>query len=268
MKTLLAVIVAGLLVVLTPLIAFGLDPDLVLFLSFEEGAGNITKDMSGNGNDGELMGGVAWTGSGKFGSALEFNGVDSQVVLPGSGKLQPDDSDFSIEVWIKADPGSQGWARVVDKFYGTGYCFGRFGDNLTIGAEFGGNANDFASTTEVFDNEWHHVALIRDVKSVEGLKISQLMIYIDGVQESDIIAPNADIHNLDTTFVRIGAGVNCCAEDAEIALFYKGIVDEVLIYRKALTEDEIKSDMNASPVAAAVAPSGKVATTWADLKSR
>jgi hypothetical protein len=268
MRKSLANIVVGLLVVLTPLIAFGLDPDLVLFLPFEEGAGNTTKDMSGNGNDGELVGGVAWTGSGKFGNALEFNGTDSQVVLPGSGKLQPDDSDFSIEAWIKADPGSQGWARVVDKFYGTGYCLGRVGSELTIGAEFGGNANDFGSTTPVFDNEWHHVALVRDVKSAEGLKISQLMIYVDGVQENDTIAPNADVHNLDTTSVRVGAGVNCCAEDAEIALFYKGIIDEVLIYRKALTEDEIKRDMNASPVVAAVAYSGKVTTTWADLKSR
>jgi len=265
MKILLVAIVVGLLVVLTPLVALGFDPDLVLFLPFEEGAGNTTMDMSGNGNDGELVGGVAWTGSGRSGNALEFNGTDSQVVLPGGGNLQPDDSDFSIEAWIKADPESQGWARIVDKFYGTGYCFGRVGSDLTVGAEFGGNANDFGSTTEVFDNEWHHVALVRDVKDIE---VAWLYIYVDGVQENSAIAPETDIHNLDTTSVRVGAGINCCAEDAEIALFYKGIIDEVLIYSKALTEDEIGNDMNASPVVAAVAYSGKLATTWADIKSR
>jgi len=257
----------ALVLMFIPLMSMGLDPDLVLYMPFDEGSGVTTQDISEKGNNGELVGAVVWSNDGKFGNALEFNGVDSQVVIQSSASLQPDDSDFTIEAWIKADPGSQDWARVVDKFYGTGYCFGKRGADLVIGSEFGGNPNDFASTTEVFDNEWHHVALVRDVKGVEDLKVSQLKIYVDGVKENEIVAPNADVHNMDTTPVRIGAGDECCEEGPSdnAAYFYKGIIDEVLIYRKALTDDEIMTDMESGAVTA-VQPSRKLSTTWANIK--
>jgi len=267
MKALSLIFIVGLVAMAIPYTAMGIDPELALYMPFEEGSGNTTMDMSGNGNNGTLIGGISWINGGKLGNALEFNGTDSQVLIQSSASLQPGDSDFSIEAWIKADPGSQQWARVVDKFYGTGYCFGRVGGELTIGAEFGGNPNNFASTTPVFDNAWHHIALVRDVKTVEDLQISQLNIYVDGNKENSIVAPNADVENLDTTPVRIGAGDQCCAEGPpeDVAYFFKGIIDEVLIYRKALTADEIKRDMEGSPVSA-IQPSGKVSTTWAEMK--
>jgi len=246
--------------------ATAFDPALVLYMPFEEGSGAKTRDVSGNGNEGSLMGGIKWTNDGKFGKALEFNGTDSQVLIKSSASLQPAESGFTIEAWIKADPGSQQWARVVDKFYGTGYCFGRRGGDPVIGAEFGGNPNSFASTTEVFDNKWHFVALVRDIKSVEGLKISQLKIYVDGKKENEIVAPNANVKNLDTTPVRIGAGDQCCAEGPpeDVAYFYKGVIDEVRIYRKALTENEIRIDME-SPASVSILE--KLPVTWAGIKT-
>jgi hypothetical protein len=267
MKILSLVFIVVLIAMAIPYTAMGVDPELVLYMPFEEGSGNIAKDMSGKGNNGTLAGGINWINGGKFGKALEFNGTDSQVLIQSSASLQPGDSDFTIEAWIKADPGSQDWARVVDKFYGTGYCFGKVGNGLIIGAEFGGNPNSFASTTPVFDNAWHHVALVRDVKTVEDLKISQLIIYVDGNKESNAVAPNADVKNLDTTPVRIGAGDQCCEEGPpeDVAYFFKGIIDEVYIYRKALTVDEIKTDMTSGSVSA-VQPSGKLSTTWAEMK--
>jgi len=266
MKILSLVFIVVLVAMAVPYTAMGVDSTLVLYMPFEDGSGNTAKDMSGNGNNGTLAGGVSWINAGKFGKALEFNGTDSQVLIQSSASLQPGVSGFSIEAWIKADPTSQDWARVVDKFYGTGYCFGKVGNGLTIGSEFGGNPNSFASTTAVFDNAWHHVALVRDVKTVEDLMISQLTIYVDGNKESNAIAPNADVKNLDTTPVRIGAGDQCCEEGPpeDVAYFFKGVIDEVLIYRKALTADEIKKDMGG--VSSAVQPSDKLSTTWAEMK--
>ena len=267
MKILSLVFIVVLVAMAIPYTAMGIDPTLVLYMPFEEGSGNTTKDMSGNGNNGTLAGGVSWINGGKFNKALEFNGTDSQVLIQSSASLQPGDSGFSIEAWINADPGSQDWARVVDKFYGTGYCFGKAGSGLTIGSEFGGNPNSFASTTAVFDKTWHHVALVRDITTVGGVVTSQLSIYVDGNKESDIIAPNVNVKNLDTTPVRIGAGDQCCAEGPpeDVAYFFKGVIDEVLIYRKALTVDEIKKDMGGASIAA-VQPSEKLSTTWAEMK--
>jgi len=42
---------------------------------FDEGKGDLVKDSSGNKNDGKLMNGPKWV-DGKFGQALEFDGVD------------------------------------------------------------------------------------------------------------------------------------------------------------------------------------------------
>ncbi len=48
--------------------------DLVLHLSFDEGAGNIANDSSGIGNDCALNGNPKWT-DGPFGTALELDGA-------------------------------------------------------------------------------------------------------------------------------------------------------------------------------------------------
>ena len=46
---------------------------------FDEGAGEIVKDVSGNGHHGEIVGEVAWS-EGKFDNALEFDG--GHVLVP------------------------------------------------------------------------------------------------------------------------------------------------------------------------------------------
>jgi len=66
---------------------------------FDEGSGNITHDTSGEGNDGTIYGGANWT-DGKFGKALEFDGVDDYVEVPDSVSLDITDS-LTITAWIK-----------------------------------------------------------------------------------------------------------------------------------------------------------------------
>ncbi|KKL04273.1 hypothetical protein LCGC14_2617730, partial [marine sediment metagenome] len=54
------------------------ETGLVLHYTFDKGAGDTVRDKSGQGNDGEILGGTRWV-KGKFGSALEFNGKDGYV---------------------------------------------------------------------------------------------------------------------------------------------------------------------------------------------
>ena len=55
--------------------------ELIGYWSFDEGAGEIAKDGSGNGNDGTLENGVEWT-AGQSGYAVQFDGTDD-CVNPG-----------------------------------------------------------------------------------------------------------------------------------------------------------------------------------------
>ena len=67
---------------------------------FDENSGTVAKDMSGNGNDGELMGNASWA-AGVYGSGVEFDGaVGSIVSIPDSASLQMSDA-FTIMLWLR-----------------------------------------------------------------------------------------------------------------------------------------------------------------------
>ena len=71
---------------------------LVLYLPFDEGKGDIVKDISGNGNDGTIYG-ARWV-DGKFGKALSFDGIDDYVELKDRN-LHMGGNDFTIAAWVK-----------------------------------------------------------------------------------------------------------------------------------------------------------------------
>jgi len=75
--------------------------NLVGHWTFDEGSGTTAYDSSGNGYDGTINGGAAYT-TGVVGSgALEFNGTDSFVAVPYQEPLALADSDYTISVWSK-----------------------------------------------------------------------------------------------------------------------------------------------------------------------
>ena len=73
---------------------------------FDEGRGNVAKDSSPNGNDGELIAGPKWV-EGKFGGALEFDGSGTSVETESADKLTEfelgDKTDFTVTAWFKTD---------------------------------------------------------------------------------------------------------------------------------------------------------------------
>ena len=75
-------LVASLVVIFTTMGYSAKLDGLLLLLLFEEGQGDVTKDISGNGYQGNISVGAKWT-KGKFGNALEFNGKDGDVQVPG-----------------------------------------------------------------------------------------------------------------------------------------------------------------------------------------
>ena len=97
---LLLPVLAGLLAVLC---AAGAGPTnaagegLVAAYSFDENAGTTLSDVSGNGQAGTVVG-ASWT-AGRFGSGLDFDGVDDGVDLPGLGTFY--DTGFTLEAWVK-----------------------------------------------------------------------------------------------------------------------------------------------------------------------
>ena len=88
--------------------AVSVDDAIGIWL-FDEGRGDVAKDSSPNGNDGELIAGPKWV-EGKFGGALEFDGSGTSVETESADKLTGfelgDKTDFTVTAWFKTDTGT------------------------------------------------------------------------------------------------------------------------------------------------------------------
>ena len=88
-------------------------PGLVAGYAFNEGAGGTATDASGNGNAGAISG-ATWTATGKFGSALSFNGTSSRVNIADSSSLDLTDA-FALEGWVFPTVATSGWRTLIGK---------------------------------------------------------------------------------------------------------------------------------------------------------
>ena len=77
--------------------AVGADDGLMVYWSFDEGSGEVTHDDSGNLIKGFIHG-ATWI-DGKFGKALNFDGVNDNVIAP---YIPLYNRSFSIAMWINA----------------------------------------------------------------------------------------------------------------------------------------------------------------------
>ena len=78
--------------------ASGQTAGLVAAYGFNEGTGTMVADSSGNGNNGTISG-ATWTNSGKYGSALVFNGTSALVTVSNSTTLQLN-AAMTLEAWV------------------------------------------------------------------------------------------------------------------------------------------------------------------------
>ncbi|MCA8960262.1 MAG: cellulase family glycosylhydrolase [Planctomycetes bacterium] len=73
--------------------------------AFDTGSGTIAADSSGGGNHGTIVN-AAWTFDGSTGAALDFNGVDSRVVVDRATLGIASWSQLTISAWVSNDVGS------------------------------------------------------------------------------------------------------------------------------------------------------------------
>jgi hypothetical protein len=204
------------------------SPDgLVAYWPMDEGQGGIARDKSGNGNDGTIRGAAKWI-DGKHGKALEFNGVDTYVDCGNKASLNISD-EITIEAWVKLYSWKGG--GIVSKYGGTtgGYfltpCWRTDGipdfyiRETKTGAVFS-SARDYRKLTL---NEWHH--LVATAKRGGRIKL-----YIDGAPVGSSSAIDKSFSN-DVDSLVIG----------RYSESLNGAVEDVKIYNRVLSEEEIKN---------------------------
>jgi len=229
------------------------DPALVGWWKFDEGAGSTAADSSGNGNDGTLNGPVEWTTDAHDGTALSFNGPYNYVLVQDSPSLNPT-RQITIAAWIK--PSWTGNNRILQKSEGQGdnqyRLLKEWGDNTKF--ELPGVGTLFSENPGVLPpyGEWTHLAATYDG--------STMKLYFDAV-----VVDEMDASGEMTT----STGTLCIGTKHETAPGgdeYHGIMDDVRIYNRALSQSEIKR-LGGNPKASGPAPEDRVVyeNTWANL---
>lgn len=238
---------------------------LVSYWSFDAAdvKGNTVIDLVGS-NDGTILGAPKQVAS-KFGKAFKFNGNPDAIDIgaPANGSLDfGDDADFSMMAWIKVDKPPEldgGQSTIISK--GDGGNNARIlwkiittQVNVTIANEAGGGPKVVLASTEgVVDGKWHHVLFVSD-------RSNATRIYIDGKLDAEGGATKGtDI----TTESRMYIGASVRVGEAT-RRYFEGLIDEVGIYDRALTENEVKRNFDAKGLA--VSPQKKLAIAWGEIK--
>ena len=78
---------------------------------FDEGTGSVARDASGNQLDGTILG-ATWQ-AGRFGNALEFNGIDNWLTVADNAAIDFTTS-LTIEAWVNPTTLS-GWRTALIK---------------------------------------------------------------------------------------------------------------------------------------------------------
>ena len=183
----------------------------------------LVADASGNEQSLPLINMDAYNdwGNGKLSGALSFDGVNDYVQRDTvSAGLQP--AQVTVAAWIKVTEGSWQWVASQGDNYG---LYLNNHSDLVFYFYNGSSWPSVSATSLNFtDGQWHHV-----VGTYDG---SQLKVYFDGVNLASNAESAAIVYNR-------GAEVSLGAMQGN--RLFKGQLDDVRIYDRALNDDEINT---------------------------
>ncbi|MBD3180921.1 hypothetical protein GF312_01445 [Candidatus Poribacteria bacterium] len=222
---------------------------LISFWTFDENTfdGDTLRDTWGQ-NHGTLKADATSTGDGMIGGALELDGAGDFVNIENPQDIPVGEDEYAIEVWFFTDMmkigGIIGW--------------GAWGSSnqvnaLRIGTDVNGFrhywwGNDLDHATGDISGQWHHL-----IAQYDGTTRS---LWMDGEMLTSDQPAN---HNAQLQDVNIGVTNNRTE-------FWDGRLDEMRLYNRGLTDDEIAQNFNVKSNVIAVAPAGKLATCWGKIR--
>jgi hypothetical protein len=220
----------------------GVDPSLIGWWWFDEGAGTVAGDSSQFGNHGTLTNGPTWV-PGVFGSALKFDGVDDFVSVPHNASLTVS-SEVAVAVWINPQrynaPNGDPWQGIIGKQEGQ-RSYNLYTEASRALHFSTAGVGTLSTATLPPLNEWVHVCGM----VVKGTHAYFINGQAAGTGGSGITLPGA----ADTANVVIGRtneGVNRS---------FLGMIDDVRVYNRSLTQAEVQEIMTGNDLLTGAATS-------------
>ncbi len=204
-------------------------------------------DESGNGNDGTVNGATLTEDRfGNVNSAYYFNGQSDNISVPHSNSIAIT-NDLTISVWKNSSGNTGGYETFVNKrggngewnyslgashTFGPGGCPQEVNKYLTgrrnnAGAQYELRFSDYLVSDDV--NQWTNVVLV--------IMNNTVHFYINGdLAGSSCFGNNFSIPSIDVQAPLTMGSCNCGLPE-----FFHGIMDDIAIYNRALTEQEIQA---------------------------
>jgi hypothetical protein len=203
------------------------NDSLVAYWSFNEGKGSVLNESSVRHLNGTIHN-SSWT-KGVKGTALDFNGEDSYVSCADNDALNLTDS-LTVEMWIKPDEWVAEDYGIVgklseDRNSGWAFQYNGYANLLQFRINIE-NKTEILSAAAPLTNSWHQIA-----GTYDGEKIK---FYIDGIVRDS----KQDSGKIATCINKLIIGK---LSELKPEFYFRGVIDEVKVYNKALSESDIKT---------------------------
>ncbi|MGB2864216.1 MAG: glucoamylase family protein [Sedimentisphaerales bacterium] len=204
------------------------DPNLVSYWQLDGDA----NDTAG-GNHGTLIGDPAWVDDPNRGWCLSFDG-DGDYIDAGDDPSLTFTEAITVACWIKVRAFDRNWNAIINK--GDDWVLARTRDDnrvafLCLGLTGGGWPEVYSD--DVNDENWHHIAGVYDG--------SMLYMYQDG---NDV--DSKSVHgSINSKWSKVLMGENGQAANR----YWNGLIDDVRIYNRPLTAEEIGDIVRPKPPA-------------------
>ena len=205
-------------------------PGLTLWLKLDEKDGAKAVNSVDKGVEVDVTGGK-FTQTGKFGGALSFNGEGDYALTAADMQASFAGGDITAAVWIKPAAGGV----VIDEL-GQHELEGGWHDSQ-IEIMDDGEVKvrvwqiEGLSIGKIKMNEWHHVVMRYNSKdqSLDG--------FVDGIKAESKVSGEKKWSDSGNTYYAFGAKDST---NLGQGAFFKGLMDDIRIYNRALTDDEVK----------------------------
>jgi hypothetical protein len=199
------------------------DPSLLGYWTFDEGTGNVVGDSGPDGINGTVNGAPVWV-TGRFGGALQFDGVDDYVDTGNTENLPK----WTICCWVKSDtaPASSSPTGPLHREANYQINWNHTDSNFRNAVAMSAGGTWYSASLGTLEaQEWYHLAGSYDGENLKAYTNGKL-ITTNASPSGD---PGAETNTL--KFARHAAAAQYCAIT----------IDEARVYRRALTAAEIAS---------------------------